>query len=305
MLAYALRRLLWIPLILAATFAVAFALVRSQPGGPFDARAPAAAVCDVRAAFAPQLAGALATWARLDVDVCTGRARDGTPVLTLLAAAMRHTLRLSALALSLALVAGIGLGVLLARVGGRAGTRAGGRAERAATAAIAVGEAIPGYASAVFLLLLLALALRWVVPAHPEGLALLLPAAALASSFAASHARAVRAGLSSPQNAAARRARLARGVSSAAAWATSVRLAVLPVLAGLGATSSALVMAGIGVEVVFGVPGLGALFIDAAHRGDSNVLLGGALAFAFLLLASNFLLDLVYASLDPRVRSQR
>jgi ABC-type dipeptide/oligopeptide/nickel transport system permease component len=299
-IAYALRRLLWIPLILIATFTVAFALVRVQPGGPFrptDARTRDLA-CDPRGAFVAQLAGAAVTWARLDVDTCTGRARDGTPVLTLLRSSAVHTVKLAALALALAVCGGVLGGVLTARPRSL-------RGERVAVAAIAVGEALPAFALAVFALLVFALGLGLVTPAHPTGLELLVPGAALAGTFAATQARIIRAGLASQNAAGARRAALARGVSPTAAWASSLRLAILPVLGSLGATSSALVMGAIAVEVVFGIPGLGALFVDAARRADSNVLLGGALAFAALLLASNFLLDLLYAAIDPRVRRPR
>ena len=64
-------------------------------------------------------------------------------------------------------------------------------------------------------------------------------------------------------------------------------------------------MGGIAVERVFDLPGLGPLVIDAANARDYNVLLGGALAYAALILVANLAADLLYGVLDPRVRSGR
>jgi oligopeptide transport system permease protein len=79
----------------------------------------------------------------------------------------------------------------------------------------------------------------------------------------------------------------------------------LPVASGLGPMISAVMMGGIAVERVFDLPGLGPLVIEAALARDYNLLLGGVLAYAALLMLMNLAAELLYGALDPRVRGAR
>jgi oligopeptide transport system permease protein len=55
------------------------------------------------------------------------------------------------------------------------------------------------------------------------------------------------------------------------------------------------------VEKVFGVPGLGQHFVNAALNRDVGLILATVLVFATLLVAFNLIVDLLYATIDPRV----
>jgi peptide/nickel transport system permease protein len=55
------------------------------------------------------------------------------------------------------------------------------------------------------------------------------------------------------------------------------------------------------VESVFSLPGLGRLAYEAVVQRDLNTLLGIVFVSALLVIAVNFLVDLVYARLDPRI----
>ena len=305
MITYALRRLLAIPFVLLATFVPALLLVRAAPNGPFDPwrKLPAvvetalASACDVQEPWFVQMLAATATWIRLDVDACTGRSlRDATPVLDIVARALPTTVILFALAFTLALTMGVIAGAWLAKW--RAGLP-----DRAGRAAVAVVEAIPGFVLAPLLVLVGALTLGWFAPARLlTPITWLVPASALACAFAAQVARIVRDALRTPEATARLRADLARGVDGRRARVRALRLAILPVLASAGPLSSALIMGGIAVERVFDLPGLGPLVIEAAGARDYNVLLGGMLGYAALILVANLVADLVYGMVDPRVR---
>ena len=56
------------------------------------------------------------------------------------------------------------------------------------------------------------------------------------------------------------------------------------------------------VETIFGIPGMGRAFIDAALNRDYTMVMGATILVAGLVIAFNFVVDLAYALLDPRVR---
>lgn len=308
MIAYALRRLLGIPLVLLATFVPALLLVHAAPHGPFDPvrRLPAhvenllVAGCDPREPIVLQLAGAAAAWMTFRVDGCTGRSlRDGRPVLDAVAEAMPNSVTLALLALALALAVGIALGVALAKL-------PDGLPDRAGRAALAVVEAMPAIVVGPLVVLGGALVLGAFAPARlPPSPQWIVPAATIALALGASIARVVRDALLAPEATLRFRADLARGLSRRRARARGLRLAVLPVVAGLGPMSSTVLMSGIAIERIFDLPGLGPLVLDAADARDYNVLVGGALCYGALVLSASLVADLLYGMLDPRVRGRR
>ena len=305
MISYALRRLLAIPFVLVATIMPALLLVHAAPDGPFDpfrklpapVEAALAGSCDIEAPLVAQLIASTIAWARLDVDACTGRSlKSAEPVLDVVAAALPATLELAALALLLAVLFGVVAGTLLSRV--RAGLP-----ERSARGVIAVLEAVPAYVLAPLLILVGALGLGLFAPARTT--VVIVPAGALALAFTAAIARITKTALRSPDALTRQRADLSRGLSPLHAAVRALRLALLPVVAALGPMASAVIMGGIAVERMFDLPGLGPLVLDAAEARDYNVLLGGALAYALLVLVASLAADLLYGFLDPRVRGRR
>lgn len=308
MIAYLLRRLLRIPLVLIASFVPAFLLVHAAPNGPFDpARAlpPAveatlAAGCDIEEPLLLEMLAALITWVRLDVDGCTGVSlADASAVLPAVTRALVPTLQLSLLAIAIALFGGIAGGVLAASATARV-------TERVARSGLAVVAAIPAFVLAPFLVLVGALWLPLFSPARfLSPIEMLVPAGALGIAFGAAVALVARDALRAPDALKRRTGDVARGLSRLRARARGLRLASLAVLAGLGPMASAIVMGAISVEIVFDLDGLGPLVVSAANGRDYNLLLGGALAYAALLLLLNLAADTLYGALDPRVRSAR
>jgi oligopeptide transport system permease protein len=95
---------------------------------------------------------------------------------------------------------------------------------------------------------------------------------------------------------------MAKGLSrSAAVWRHALTVAFLPVLSYLGPATAQAMTGSFIVEKVFGVPGLGQHFVNAALNRDVGLILSTVLVFSTMLVAFNLIVDLLHARLDPRV----
>jgi len=80
-----------------------------------------------------------------------------------------------------------------------------------------------------------------------------------------------------------------------------LRGALLPVLSYLGPACAGILTGTVVVETIFAVPGLGRLSVQAAINRDYTLIMGDMIVFAVLLVLMNFLVDLGYGFLDPRI----
>jgi len=83
-----------------------------------------------------------------------------------------------------------------------------------------------------------------------------------------------------------------------------LRAASPPIVTSLALTIIASWTGAIITETVFGWPGLGRLFFEAISALDAPVVIGLTAVYAYLLVATVFVLDLVYGLLDPRVKAK-
>ena len=84
----------------------------------------------------------------------------------------------------------------------------------------------------------------------------------------------------------------------------ALKPALLPVISYLGPALAAIVTGSVVVEQIFGVPGLGRFFVQAALNRDYTLVLGVVVFYASLIVALNLIVDVLYAAIDPRVRYQ-
>jgi peptide/nickel transport system permease protein len=84
----------------------------------------------------------------------------------------------------------------------------------------------------------------------------------------------------------------------------ALRNALMPLVTVIGLSMGTLVGGAIVTEKIFRWPGIGALSVDAIVERDGPVIMGVVILFSTVVVASNFLVDLSYALLDPRVRRQ-
>ena len=174
------------------------------------------------------------------------------------------------------------------------------------------GVAVPNFWFAILLILLFSVKLGWFSAGgfagwdagwFPAFKSLVLPAVALALPQAAILARVTRSSvLETVQEDYIRTAR-AKGLSrSQALWRHAVRNALIPVVTILGLQLSFLLAGTIIIENVFYLPGVGRLLFQAIAQRDLMVVKNLVLVLAATVVLINFLVDLLYAVLDPRLR---
>jgi peptide/nickel transport system permease protein len=80
-----------------------------------------------------------------------------------------------------------------------------------------------------------------------------------------------------------------------------LRNALLPMVTLIGLQAGTMLGGSVVVESVFALPGLGRLAYESVVQRDLNTLLGIIFASALLVILINFLVDIAYARLDPRI----
>jgi ABC-type dipeptide/oligopeptide/nickel transport system permease component len=78
---------------------------------------------------------------------------------------------------------------------------------------------------------------------------------------------------------------------------------LIPVLTVMGPLIAALLTGSFVVEYVFAIPGMGRFFITAVTDRDYPLIMGVTLVYTTILVSANFLVDVLYGYVDPRIRS--
>jgi peptide/nickel transport system permease protein len=232
-----------------------------------------------------------------------------TPTAELIAERMRVTLPLAVLSMTLTVVLALALGIYAA-------SRHNGLGDVGVMAASQVGIAIPNFWFAILLILLFAVKLQWVsAGGFPgwteddggglwEGLqALILPAIALALVQAAILARVTRSAVLEVMREDFVRTARAKGLTRRQAlWRHVLRNAMIPVLTVMGLQFANLITGTIVVENVFVLPGVGRLIFQAISNRDLVVVRDVVMLLAGVVVIVNFVVDVLYALIDPRLR---
>ncbi|PZC45764.1 MAG: oligopeptide transport system permease protein [Chloroflexi bacterium] len=304
MLRYTVQRLLLggLPLLfLIAT--ITFLLMRATPGGPWDGGRPLPAATienlDRRAGLQAPLPAQYGRFllGLIQGDLGASLTRPGQSVAGLVRARAGASALLAGLALAIAVPAGLALGAAAAR-------RPGGRLDRLSLLLGVLGSAIPAFVLAIGAILLFSLWLDllppggWGRPQH-----LILPTLVLAILPGAILTRLTRTVVADALSAGYVRTAAAKGLSPRLVLVRHVLPNVAPApLMLLGVLVADLAAGAFLVEYVFGIPGLGRLFVDAVFQRDYGVIMGVALFFAALVIVTTLAADLLHAALDPRVR---
>ena len=305
MLRFALLRLLWAIPTLLLVIVVAFLMVHAAPGGPFDAERALPAEIEANIARAYHLDEPLPQqFARYLGGILRGdfgpsyRYRDYS-VSELIGDAIPVSLKLGALAMALAIFVGIGTGTLAA-------LRQNSVLDRLAMGFAMTGISIPVFVVAPLLILFFAVQLHW-LPASWGGSTsawrFLLPVIALALPQIAYIARLTRASMIEVLGSDYIRTARAQGLGTL----TIVRYhamkpAMLPVLSYMGPAIAAILTGSVVVEEIFGIPGIGQFFVRGALNRDYTLVLGIVIFYAALVIVLNFIVDVLYGFLDPRIR---
>jgi len=305
LLRYTLRRLLGAIPTLFLVIVLAFLLVHAAPGGPFDDERALPAEIEANIAAAYHLDEPLPLqFLRYLGGVVRGdfgpsySYRDYT-VSELIGRSFPVSLQLGVLAMLLAAVTGVSLGVVAA-------LRPNTALDKIVMGVAMTGISIPVFVIAPVLVLLFAVKLQW-LPASwtggEGGSRLLLPVLSLALPQVAYVARLTRASMIEVLASDFIRTARAQGLGTAAIVRYhALKPAMLPVLSYMGPAVAAVLTGSVVVEEIFGIPGLGQLFVRGSLNRDYTLVLGIVIFYAALIVMLNLAVDLLYAAIDPRIR---
>lgn len=314
MLRYIIRRIAILVASLVLASMAIFAIVEVAPGDPALFMLGINAQADTLAALRAEL-GLDQGKALRYLDWAGGMLRGDfgtsytyrTPVSDMVADRLWISLPLAVLSLALAVLIALPAGLYAAARRGRWG-------DTAVMAGAQLGVAIPNFWFAMILVLIFSLKLQWFpaggFPGWSEGLgagllALALPAFALALPQAAILARVMRSALIETLGEDYIRTARAKGLTRRQVlWRHALRNAMIPVLTIVGLQFSFLLAGGIIIEQVFYLPGLGRLVFQAINQRDLIVVESVVMLLVFAVIVVNFLVDLAYAAVDPRLRGR-
>jgi len=305
MLSFIGRRLLVAIPTVFLVVTLAFFMMRAAPGGPFDMdrKLPPEIEQNVLARYGmnrplpEQYLSYLAGMAHGDLGPSL-KYKDKS-VLDVLKENAPISLRLGALAISLALVVGVSLGVFAA-------ARQNGPGDHLVMSVAVLGVCIPTFVTAPLLVLAFASELGWLPSGGWNDGAwrnLVLPVIVLALPQIAVISRLTRAGMIEVLRSNYIRTARAKGLPEhRVILRHALRAAILPLVSYLGPACAGLLTGSLVVERIFNLPGLGRFFVVSALQRDYTVVMGMVIVYAALILVLNLIADLVHAALDPRVR---
>ena len=169
-----------------------------------------------------------------------------------------------------------------------------------------VGLSFPNFTLGPALILIFSIQAGWLpVSGRDSPASYLLPAITLGTSMAAILTRMVRSSMLEQLSSDYVRTARAKGLSEGAVlYRHALRNGLIPVVTVLGLQFGALLAGAIITETIFSWPGLGRLTVEAIHARDYPLLQGCVLSIALTYVLVNFLTDLGYSLLDPRIRAQ-
>lgn len=307
MIRFLFHRLLFqaLPTLLVLTL-LSFLLVRLAPGSPFasEKELPAQTLETLNKAYgldqpipiqyARYLGGLLRG------DLGPSLKKPGRSVTELIASALPVSLELGAWALLYAVAMGLTLGTLAA-------IKPGGWGDHLAMGFALIGICIPGFVLGPIAALYFGLKLEWLPVMGWDGpLDRILPILSLGSIYAAYIARLARGGMLEELSKDYIRTARAKGLSETRViLCHALRGGIQPVVSFLGPAAAGLLTGAFVVEVIFQIPGMGRIIVNAAQTRDQFLVLGCVLLFGSLMVLFNTLVDVALAWLNPRIRLQK
>ena len=315
MRSYLVARLaLLLPVLLGVSI-VTFSLIRLVPGDPVSV------VLGPDARYTPEQAAAIRTSFGLDQpapvqyvrwlgQIMSGDLgtsfRTGRSLTQELALRLPVTIELTLLAAVLGMIPALLVGVLAA-------VKRNSAADYAATVSTLLGLSMPNFLLATLLVLLFSLSLRWLPPIgyvelgrDPAGnvRTMLLPALSLGLPFAGIMMRITRSSVLEVLNQDHVRVARAKGLPPPRVLGRHVLPnAAIPIITVAGIQIARLLGGAVIVETIFGLPGIGRYVYEAISMRDYPVIQGVTLVVALAFVLVSLAVDVLYAVVDPRLRT--
>ena len=307
MLVYILRRLLWTPVLLLLAAFFVFFMGTVAPGDPAELRLGNRATPERVDRLREQLGLNDPLPIRymrfignaLKGDLGESYVFQGKTVTSLIGPRLLVSLQLNIAASIVALSVGLPLGFYAAK-------RQGTKTDPAILISMLILYAMPVFFTAPFLILFFAVKLHWVPASGWSGMfstQVILPALTIGIPGAAIFVRHMRASTLEVIGQEYVRTARAKGMSNFVInYRHVARNAFLPILTLLGFTLAGIFGGSLIVELIYGIPGVSRLSLDAIFQRDFPVLTALVLLGSLMLVLANLVIDIGYTVIDPRIR---
>lgn len=303
-LRHAAMRLLGLIPTLLVLITIAFFLIRMAPGGPFDGEK----------ILPPEIRANLDANYHLDEpllqqyfrylgQIITGdfgpsfQYKDWT-VNELIARGFPVSATVGGLAIVLAFVLGTLIGTIAA-------LRQNTAVDYSVMGVAMLGISIPNFVVAPLLILGLAVYAGWLPAGGWDGSwqRMVLPVITLALPAIAYIARMTRGSMIEVLHSNYIRTARAKGLPERLVILRhALRPAILPVISYMGPATAALITGSVVIERIYSIPGLGSYFVQGALNRDYTLVMGVVIFYGIVIIVLNFIVDLLYAWLNPRIR---
>ena len=303
---YMIRRFLGLIPTLFIIITLSFFIIRIAPGGPFDVEKalPKQILENIEKKYHMD-EPLIKQYGRYLLDVLRGdlgpsfRYQDHD-VSFYIFNSLPNSLFLGIVSLTIAVTLGIGVGMISA-------VRQNTWVDYTAMSFAVIGISVPLFVVGPVLMYFLALQWKllptsgWITGRH-GWVTLIMPAVTLAFPYFAYNARLSRASILEVLRSDYVRTARAKGLKERTILFKHVlKGALLPVVSYLGPAFAGIITGSVVVETIFRVPGMGKFFVQAAFNRDYTLIMGTVIVYSALLIIMNFIVDIVYSFLDPRV----
>lgn len=304
---FIIRRLLSLIPTMFIIITLSFFLIHIAPGGPFSSekKLPEAVLQNILKKYhmdepLPQQYLRYLSDVVLRFDLGPSfRYKDQT-VNELIAVTMPRSILLGVISLAVAVCFGVGAGIVSA-------LRQNKWQDYAAMSLAVVGISVPLFVIGPIIQLIFAMQLHWLPTTgwinSRAGLAtLIMPTITLAFPYFAYIARMSRGSVLEVLRSDYVRTARAKGLRESVVIGKHVlKGAMLPIVSYLGPAFAGIITGSIVVETVFQIPGVGRIFVQSALNRDYTLIMGDIIVYSLVLVIANFLVDIAYGFLDPRI----
>lgn len=312
MVGFVSERLATVPLVMLLVSLLVFSFIHLAPGGPVDLMLGPEATPELEAALIHEygldrpLPEQYLSWLLgvLQGDLHKSM-RTHEPVSSMILARLPASFTLAVLASVFSLLVSVPLGILAA-------VKRNSLLDYASAVAAMLGMATPNFVAALALILLLGLWLGMLPIAGAPSITgdplralpyYVMPTVALGLNFAALQMRLVRASLLEVLGKDYIRTAYGKGLRSRSVlWSHALRNALIPLVTIVALNFAQILSGTVVIEQIFGIPGVGSLFLQSILQRDFPVAQGISLAIALFFILANLAADFLYGWIDPRIR---
>ncbi|NLK14227.1 MAG: oligopeptide ABC transporter permease OppB [Spirochaetales bacterium] len=303
---YIVNRILGMIPTLFIIITLSFFIVRIAPGGPLSAERNLTDVVRRNIEAKYHLDEPLIKqYARYMFDVMRGdlgpsfKYKD-YDVNYYIATSLPKSIVLGICAMAISVTIGMGIGIIAA-------VRQNSWIDYLTMGLAVIGISVPLFVIAPVFQLIFAVKLKWLPTSGwyttGEGyLTIILPAVSLSFEYFANIARLTRSSMLETLRSDYIRTAKAKGMKrSAIIFKHAMKGALLPVVSYLGPAFAGIITGSVVVEQIFRVPGLGKFFVQSSFNRDYTLIVGVVIVYSVILIFMNFIVDIIYAQLDPRI----